>query len=233
MDIISIGSDGDIYWGMMEMHVKHSQLLGIGLLALIAPFSIAFADPAGDVTLARQAVDREDLPEAERLYRKAAEANYLPAEVELGDLMHAQQENEAAFGWYMTAAYQGDAAAAYNMAQMYVTGEGVEKNLEKALYWIKLAAGKNYLPAQEVLISAYKTGDLGLKIDLEQAKNWEAKAAALRAAAKKTAEQEIAASRAARRAVNQAAAKEAADRQAEAIKAGDEAAAKKVDDADK
>jgi TPR repeat protein len=218
---------------MIKMNGKHSQLFGIIILALVVWSSVAHADPAGDVALGREALLREDIPVAEKLFKKAAEQNYLPAQVEIGDLLHAQQELEESFGWYMMAAYQGDAAASFNMGQMFAAGEGVEKNLEKALYWIKFAAGKNYLPAQEVLITAYAEGGIGVKQDPEQAKNWETKAIALRAAQKKIIDQQFAASKAARKAANEAAAKEAAETKAAVKNAGDAAAAKKVDDADK
>jgi hypothetical protein len=146
--------------------------------------------------------------------------------------MHSTQENDEAVGWFLMAAYQGDAAGAYNLGQMYAVGEGVEKNSEKALYWIKHAAEKNYLPAVEVLASAYRKGNLGLTIDLDQAKNWESKLPALRAAAKKIIDQELAASAAAKKAAYEAAVEKAAAKKVAAKKADDEAAAKKVDDED-
>lgn len=215
------------------MRIKQNQSFGVGILALIVWSSAACADPAGDVALGRKALVREDLPEAVKLFRKAAEQNYLPAQVELGDLQHSQQELEEAFGWYMTAAYQGDAAAAFDMGQMYAIGEGVEKNLEKAQYWIKVAAGKNFLSAQEVLVTAYKTGELGLAIDPEQAKHWESKVTALRAVEARKIDKEIAARQAVIRAANQEFIKDAAEKDTAAIKAVDEAAEKKVDDADR
>jgi TPR repeat protein len=203
--------DENILAEMLNMRIKHSQSFWIGFLALVAWSSVAFADPKEDVALAQKALVREDIPEATKLLKKAAEQNYLPAIFELGSLQHSQDEFEEAFGWYMTAAYQGDAASAFNMGQMYVAGEGVEKNLEKGLYWIKLAAGKNYLSAQEVLVTAYTIGDLGLPIDLVEAKNWETKANALRAVEKRTTDREIAESKAARKAAREAAAAKKAD----------------------
>lgn len=215
------------------MRIKHSQSFCIGILALVVWSSVAFADPKEDVAQAKQALAREDIPEATKWLKKAAEQNYLPAIFELGSLQHSQDEFEEAFGWFMTAAYQGDAASAFNMGQMYIVGEGVEKNLEKGVYWIKLAAGKNFLSAQEVLVTAYKMGDLGLPIDLEQSKSWEAKANALRAAEKKVLDRQIAESQAANKAAREAAAIEAAEAKAAVKKAGVDAAAKKVDDADR
>ncbi len=214
------------------MYFKHSQWLGIGILALIAQSPAAFADIAGDMAVAEAALNREDLTDATKLYKKIAEKNHLPAQVATGELMRTAQEYEEAFGWFMMAAYQGDAAAAYYMGQMYSLGEGVEQNLEKALYWTKLAAGKNSLPAQGVLASAYRNGELGLTVDIEQAKIWETKAAALSAAEQRIIDKKMAASLAARKAAYEAAVKEAAAKQEAANKAADEKATKKVDDAD-
>jgi TPR repeat protein len=218
---------------MIKMRIKLSQLFGICILALIAWSSAALADPKGDVELGQKALAREDIPEATKFFKKAAEQNYLPAQFMLGELQHSQDELEEAFGWYMTAAYQGDAPSAYGLGQMYVNGEGVEKNFEKGVYWIKLAAGKNYLTAQEAMVTAYKQGDWGLPVDLEQSKNWETKAIALRAVEKRALDHQIVESKAALKAANEAAAKAAAEAKEAGRKASDDAAAKKVDDADR
>ncbi len=214
------------------MNIKHSQSFGIGLLALIAMTSYAFADVAGDMALAEKFLNREDVTEAAKMYRKAAEQNYLPAQVALGGLMHTTQEFDEAFGWFMMAAYQGDAAAAYNLGQMYLVGEGAEKNLVKALYWIKTSADKNYLPGVKIMALAYQSGDLGLKVDLEQAKKWEATMTALGSAEKKVVKTELKAARTATRAAYEAAEKDAAATKEASEKAADESAEKKVDEAD-
>jgi TPR repeat protein len=219
--------------GMIKMSIRLSQSFGIGILALIVLSSpAALADPAGDMARAQEALNREDITEAAKIFRQAAEQNYVPAQVGLGELMHTTQEYEEAVGWFIMAAYQGDAAGAYDLGQMYAVGEGVEKNSEKALYWFKFAANKNYLPAVEILATAYRNGDFGLTIDLDQAKNWESKLPALRAAAKKITDQEFAASMAAKKAAYEAAVAKAAAKKGAAKKSDDEAAVKKVDDED-
>lgn len=215
---------------MVNMGISLSQSFGVGILALIVLSSVALADPAGDVARAQEALNHDDIREAAKILRQAAEQNYTPAQVELGELMRSTQEYDEALGWFLMAAYQGDAAGAYGLGQMYDVGEGVEKNLVKALYWTKHAADKNYLPAVEVLATAYRKGGLGLTIDLDQAQNWESKLPALRAAAKRIVDEKLAASAAAKKAANEAAVKEAAAKKAAAKKADDETAAKRVDD---
>jgi TPR repeat protein len=208
------------------MSIKYSQSFVIGILALVTWSASAFADIKDDLAQAQQALDREDLPEAVKFYKKAAEQNSLQAQFMLGELQHSQQEFGESCGWYMTAAYQGDAASAYGLGQLYINGEGVDKSFEKGVYWIKLAAGKNYQIAQVALATAYKQGDWGLPVDLELSKSWESKAAVLRELDKRQFDKEFSASRAAVRAEREAQAKEAAEKR-------DAAAAKRVDDSDK
>jgi TPR repeat protein len=217
---------------MIKMNMRLSQPFWIGILALIVLTPVAFADPAGDMALGETALLREDITEAAKYYRQAAEQNYAPAQVGLGELMHATQEFEEAVGWFIMASYQGDAVGAFDLGQAYAVGEGVEKNLEKALYWVKFSANKNYLSAVELMASAYKNGELGLPINIEQAKVWEAKLPALRAASAKIVDQKIAANRAARKATYEAAVAKAAAQKADAKKSADDTAIKKVDDED-
>ena len=211
------------------MHTEFSQLFWISIFMVFALPQFAMADGAADMARAENALKTEDLSEAIKYFRLAAEQNYIPAQVELGEIMHSTQENEEAVGWFLTAAYQGDAAAAYDLGQMYVVGEGVEQNPGKALYWIKHSAEKNYLAAVEILASAYRLGDLGLPVDLDQAQIWEAKLPPLRAAAKKVIDDKLAASAAARKAAFEAEVAKAAAKKEVTKKTNDEAAAKKVD----
>lgn len=212
----------------MNTRLRKSLLLGVLMLGILFPVAVR-ADALEDMARGIKAMDREDIPEAEKFYRRSAEQNYAPAQVAMGELMHSTLENEEAVGWFLMAAYQGDAVGAYHLGQMYVVGEGVEQNLGKALYWIKHSAEKNYLQAVEVMANAYTQGDLGLPIDLDQAKIWQAKLPALRAAANKIANDKLAAGAAAQKAAYEAAVKKAAEKKAVEKTAKDEAAAKKVD----
>ena len=214
------------------MSINLNRSLVIGILLLIGFSPAAFADVPIEYALAEQAMDQQDLNEAAIHYRKAAEQNYLPAQTSLGELMYASQDFEEAFGWFLMSAYQGDAAGAYNLGKMYAEGNGVEKNLNKAVYWITHAAEKNYLPAAEIIAVAYREGNLGLAKDLEQAKKWESRLPGLRAASRKEFAEKLAALKAARREARKAAFKAAAEKKEAAKRAEIEAAAKKVDDAD-
>ena len=219
---------------MTEMNINRCISNVIGVLLFITFPSIALADDIPlEFAIAEQALDEQDLNEAAIHFKKAAEQlNYLPAQTALGDLMRIAQDYEAAFGWYMMAAYQGDVAAEYGMGRAYASGEGVEKNSAKAVYWIKHAAEKNYVAAAEAMAVAYRKGELGLTKDIDQAKIWEARLPALRAVEQKELTEKLTALRKAQRQARIDAIKEAAARKEAAKKAADEAATKKVDAAD-
>jgi len=225
---------------MIEMNININQGLShtlmVGILLLIAYSPSALADVPAEVpeeyAIAQQAMDEQDLHEAAIHFRKAAEQNYLPAQSSMGDLLRTSQDYEDAFGWYLTAAYQGYAPAEYALGRAYASGEGVEKNSAKALYWIKHAAEKNYVAAAELMAMAYRTGDLGLTKDIDQAKIWEARLPALRAAENKELNEKLVALKAAQRQARIDAFKAAAARKEAAKKAEAEAVTKKVDAAD-
>ena len=214
------------------MNIYLNRSFVIGMLWLIGFSPAAFAVVPAEYAIAEQAMDEQDLREAAIHYRKAAEQNYLPAQTAMGDLLRISQDYEEAFGWYLTSAYQGDAAGAYGLGQAYANGEGVEKNFEKAVYWIKHAAEKNYLPAAEAMAVSYRQGSLGLAKDLDQAKIWESRLPALRAASVKELAAKLAELKIAQIEARRAAIKEAKEQKEAAKKAEDEAAAKKVDAAD-
>ncbi len=216
----------------MKMSINLSQSFVIGILLFIGISPAAFADVPAEYAIAEQAMDEQDLNEAAIHYRKAAEQNYLPAQTALGELLYASQDFEAAFGWFLMSAYQGDAAGAYDLGKLYAEGNGVEQNLNKAVYWITHSAEKNYLPAAESLAIAYRDGLYGLAKDPDKAQIWESRLPGLRAASQKELLEKLAALKAAQREARKAAFKEAAEKKEAAKKAENEAAAKKVDDAD-
>ena len=171
--------------------------------------SVAPVDPEKLMEQAVKALDREDLDVAVKLYVQAAQLNYTPAQVALGQFNDSAQFYEAAVGWFLMAATQGDAAGQYDLGRMYVAGNGIEKDEAKASYWFKRSAAKNFLPAVKLLAGAYRSGTLGLKVDLDQAKSWDAKATRLEAIERKAADEHLAAVLAARKKSQEEAAKKA------------------------
>lgn len=74
-----------------------------------------------------------------------------------------------------SAAVQGDAEAQSCLGFCYETGDGVEKNYKKAIYWYTKAAELGDIEAQFNLGLCYKNGK-GVKKSNETAAFWWAKA---------------------------------------------------------
>lgn len=138
-------------------------------------------DPAEIFARAEEAMRRMDVKESVLALKKAAEMNYLPAQVFLGEYYDYSEYNEDAVGWFMTAAFQGSVTGAFGLAKMYASGEGIQQSNEKALFWFRFAAERNHFAAAQIMHSTYKQGLFGQQIDLEQAKYWEEKLPALQA----------------------------------------------------
>lgn len=91
----------------------------------------------------------KDLDEAEKFYRIAADLGRGESMFALGVMLDttlsegkgwSRQNAAEAFGWYLKAAKKGVASAAYNVANLYSDGHGVELNLTEAAHWYKQAA---------------------------------------------------------------------------------------------
>jgi uncharacterized protein len=164
------------------MGTKHMRSLFIVILltGLLSPS--VFATPEEDYANAEKSFNEEDIKEATRFLRLSADQNYFPAQVRLGEFMYGSDDFEEAFGWYLTAAFQGDAAGQYHLGQMYGQGFGVDKSPDKAFFWIKKSAEQSYLAAVQLLADLYKPEEeitrkniLGLKPNKEQEDFWGAK----------------------------------------------------------
>ncbi len=98
-----------------------------------------------------------DHDEAVKWYRRAADRGYAPAQFALGlayrlksakrasgplglNRLAPSEDDEQAAGWFRKAAEQNHAGAQYELGDMYAMGEGVAKNRDEALKWLRLAA---------------------------------------------------------------------------------------------
>lgn len=177
--------------------VQYIRLLLIFALNYLCLFSTnSFATPEEDYAIADKFFIEEDIKEATKFLRLSADQNYLPAQVRMGDFMNGSDEYEEAFGWFFTAAIQGDAEGQYRLGQMYALGTGIEQSTEKALYWTKKSADQKFLPAVELMATSYSpltpleverkiTRLLGLTPDQSQADFWSAQLPDLQKAAAK------------------------------------------------
>ena len=146
-----------------------------------AKTTLAGDDDEGDNLFERaeEAMAKADVKEALQLSTKAAQRNYMPAQVFLGEYYDYAEFNELAVGWFMTAAFQGHPGGAFGLAKMYAGGEGIEKSDEKALFWFRFAAERNHLAAVTIMEKVYKQGLMGQTKDAEKAKYWGDKLPAL------------------------------------------------------
>ncbi len=124
---------------------------------------VAAISSRGDV-----AYNRGDIVDALQWYQKAAGMGDPYAQARLGYIYDMAEENEQAVIWYRKAAEQGDAAGQQGLAEMYLNGEGVKRNVEQALALMKKAAEQDYLPSIVLLARTYETGAKDLEVDLPQ-----------------------------------------------------------------
>lgn len=101
--------------------------------------------------------------------RESAELGYKPAQTKLGYILDQAEENEEAVKWLRLAADANDAGGQLGLAKMYAKGEGVEKNNDLAIEWLKRAVAQNYPAAMSIYGHALERGEMGLKPDHEKA----------------------------------------------------------------
>lgn len=65
----------------------------------------------------------------------------------------------------------GNAVAAYGVADLYRSGQGVEKNLAEAARWYRVAAERSHPVAQYNLAVLYTAGE-GVAADMAEARHW-------------------------------------------------------------
>jgi len=154
-----------------NLHTTQCICLAISLLLLTAPLVWA-ETPDEFVNKAEAAFNQADIVSAMAWYRRAAEMGHAPAQSRLAYLLDNAEQNEAASEWYQLAAEQGFAEAEFGLGTMYASGEGVERDSDKAVELFTRAANQEYTQAIRVLVLAYEKGQLGLRIDYDKSLAW-------------------------------------------------------------
>lgn len=103
------------------------------------------AADGGDCEAMVEAADiyayKDDVEAQKALLLKAAEKNYADAEIDLGIISYETDdgtfEYDKAMYWYKRAAEHGSDTACCYIGEMYLKGEGVEKDGEQAFKWFK------------------------------------------------------------------------------------------------
>lgn len=116
----------------------------------------------------------ENIEEAVKWYRLAADAGYIRAQDDLGrmySMYSKHQFHEDAFKWNRILALHGDKRGQSRLATMYANGFGVVKNLEEAAKWDRLAAQQGDLQHKFALGERFFSGKL-LVQDYSEALKW-------------------------------------------------------------
>ena len=83
------------------------------------------------------------------------------------------KDSALAVQWYHRAAERGHSDAQYNLGFMYVIGEGVQRDHEEGLRWLRLAADQGEGPAMRLMADLYREGLHGVPLDPVQAADWD------------------------------------------------------------
>lgn len=141
---------------------------GVLTCALIMAVNPAMGDAASDYEMGARAYDSEDLVNAMQYLERAASQGHAQAMLLLGYIFDKAEENETAAAYYRRSAEAGNAGGAYALGTMYASGDGVERDFEKARSWYQQAADMGHAPALETLGIAHVEGGLGLEKDAER-----------------------------------------------------------------
>jgi TPR repeat protein len=144
-------------------------------IAALLPLTCLHAAPA-DVAEADALMRQGDVPAAMALLRKAADADDAVAQARLGDLLRAAEYEAEAVVLYRKSADRGEPAGEYGLGRAYADGAGVRKDPVAAVELYRKAEQKNYAPAVSALARAYRSGTLGLPLDPDKARSYEARA---------------------------------------------------------
>jgi TPR repeat protein len=118
------------------------------------------------------AFNRGDVIGAMQHYRAAADAGSSEAKVRLAWILDQSEDNEGALRLYTEAAAEGNAAGQFGLAEMYANGEGVRRDLRRAVDLFQSAAANGHTQSMAVLAAAYDEGSLSLAPDPERAQYW-------------------------------------------------------------
>ncbi len=128
-----------------------------------------------------KAYEEQNLTEAMRWYKTAADQGHAQAQLHVGNLYTdgegVTQDYEEALRWFRKAAEQGDNEALNNIGWFYLSGWGVSQDYGQAMEWFQKAADKGNEVSQRNIAMMYLQG-MGVTADKDEAIRWFKKAAA-------------------------------------------------------
>lgn len=138
---------------------RHAMRVGVlALVALLVSVGViepAWSAPDEDYQKGASAYRSGDVIGGMGLLRKAADQGHAAAQALLGEILDRAEFNEEAIAYFRKAAEQGNADGQYGLGVMYLTGEGVGKDPQQALFWFKRAADTNHLDAVRAAAQIY------------------------------------------------------------------------------
>ncbi len=143
------------------------------LFVLVSSANVfAQTSPIETYNKAQYNLDTGDVVMAMSLFRQAAEQNYAPAQARLAWILDGANRDDEAVDWYRKAAAQDYPEGQLGLAEMYIKGEGVERDFKIAISLTIQAAEQSYRPAIRKLADAYEHGRFDLKKDHATAVEW-------------------------------------------------------------
>lgn len=115
--------------------------------------------------------DPPDEKQAEKWFRCAAEARLDYSQYALGKLLQGQKRISEAVSWYEKAASQGSQYAHYRLGKLYLSGDGIPKDVERAVEHLTASAKLGNQYAQYALGKLYLMGR-DIPRDEEAARKW-------------------------------------------------------------
>jgi len=134
--------------------------IGLCGLALVLGGALAAALPVAAIAADRQAYgNRLETP------YKAAPADEINVSGQLhaGIVAYEQGNYSEAFRLFRNISALGVTEAHFRLGMMYAEGIGTRKSPRQAAYWLKLAAGKNYPGATEMLATINAAENAGMQ----------------------------------------------------------------------
>ncbi len=134
-----------------------------GALVMLGGYAVAsLAGVDDDYKAGLQAYNRGDVAAAINVLRKGADGGHPPSQALLADILDQSDYNEEAVVYYRKAADHGNADGEFGLGRMYLTGEGVRRDVAEARKWITRAAERGHMQATAALAQAYMKGELGV-----------------------------------------------------------------------
>ena len=145
--------------------------------SLVIASSLALADAKTDGDKGIAEYRKGNLIESMLLLEKSAGKGYAPAQVTLAYILDKSEQDTQALHWYQQAANNNYPAGLFGLGNMYATGEGTEKDPQKAGQLIRQSALLDHVPAMRAYAYALEYGHLNFNQNSSSALEWYLKAA--------------------------------------------------------